>query len=278
MLKKYFFFFIFLVVSVLPLSAQTSLSNYAVATNIPYRSAAEMAKNPYMAERCKLDIYYPRNTKHFSTVIWFHGGGLTGGNKEIPEQLQNKDLCVVGVGYRLAPNVSVSDCIDDAAAAVAWVFRNIGTYQGDTTKIFVSGHSAGGYLAAMIGLDVSRLKKYNVDANKIAGLIPFSGQMITHFTERKSRGIPETVAVIDSLAPLHYVRADAPPLLLITGDRELELLGRYEENAYMARMMRIVGHKQTRLYELQGFDHMMTVPAFPLLVKEVKRIESNNKK
>ena len=69
------------------------------------------------------------------------------------------------------------------------------------------------------------------------------------------------------------MRADAPPMLLITGDRELELLGRYEENAYLNRMMKLAGHKRTRLYELQGFDHGgMDDPAYPLLIKEVKTI------
>ena len=69
-----------------------------------------------------------------------------------------------------------------------------------------------------------------------------------------------------------FCRADAPPMLLITGDRELELLGRYEENDYMLRMMKLAGHKQTTLYELQGFDHGgMAEPAFPLLLKEVKK-------
>ena len=63
-------------------------------------------------------------------------------------------------------------------------------------------------------------------------------------------------------------------MLLITGDRELELFGRYEENAYMQRMMKLAGHQQTTLYELQGFDHGgMAEPAFPLLLKEIKRIE-----
>ena len=63
-------------------------------------------------------------------------------------------------------------------------------------------------------------------------------------------------------------------MLLITGDRELELFGRYEENAYMQRMMKLAGHQQTTLYELQGFDHGgMAEPAFPLLLKEIKKIE-----
>lgn len=83
----------------------------------------------------------------------------------------------------------------------------------------------------MIGLDKSWLGKYDIDANKIAGLISLSGHAITHFTVREERGIPGTQPVVDSLAPLFHVRADAPPLLLITGDREMEMLGRYEENA-----------------------------------------------
>ena len=90
----------------------------------------------------------------------------------------------------------------------------------------------------------------------------------------KEKGIDELDARIDEYAPLHFIRADAPPLLLITGDREKELLGRYEENAYMWRMMKLKGHQQTTLYELDGFDHGgMAHPAFPLLLNEIKRIE-----
>ncbi|WP_234408376.1 lipase [Marinilabilia salmonicolor] len=77
------------------------------------------------------------------------------------------------------------------------------------------------------------------------------------------------------MAPLFHVRADAPPLLLITGDREKEMLGRYEENAFLMRMMKVVGHKETRLYEMDGYGHGMTFPAFPLLLEEVKRISED---
>ena len=129
----------------------------------------------------------------------------------------------------------------------------------------------------MIGLDKKYLAKHNIDANAVAGLIPFSGQCITHFTIRNEKGIPEKQPTIDEYAPLFHVRADAPPLLLITGDRELEMLGRYEENAYLARMMKIAGHKETKLFELDGYDHGMAYPAFPLLIKEIKRILDNKK-
>lgn len=123
----------------------------------------------------------------------------------------------------------------------------------------------------MIGLDKKWLKAHDVDADRIAGLIPFSGHTITHYTIRKERGICGTRPIIDELAPLFHVRAEAPPLLLITGDRELEMSGRYEENAYMMRMMKMAGHKKTRLFELDGYDHGMTGPAFPLLIKEVQK-------
>ena len=244
---------------------------YRTIQNISYYPEKVSGQDKYIAERCKLDIYYPEKTTGATVVVWFHGGGLSGGEKELPAALRNKDICVVGVNYRLTPKVQVNDCVNDAAAAVAWVFENIEKYGGDPNRIFVSGHSAGGYLAAMVGLDKSRLGLYGIDANKIAGLVPFSGQMITHFAERNSRGIKDTQPIVDALAPLFHVRADAAPMLLITGDRELEMLGRYEENAYMMRMMKVCGHKNTRLLEIQGYGHVMGDPAFPLLLQFIRQ-------
>jgi acetyl esterase/lipase len=251
---------------------------YSTKRNIQYYGESINQSDNYIKERCVLDIYYPKNTKNFATIIWFHGGGLTGGEKSIPKALMKQGVCVVAVNYRLYPRVKAPVYIEDGAAAVGWVFNNIETYGGNSSLIFVSGHSAGGYLASMIGLDKSYLNKYDIDANNIAGLIPFSGHAITHFTVREERGIPGTRPIVDNLAPLYHVREDAPPLLLITGDRELEILGRYEENAYLMRMMRVAGHQDIQLYELDGYGHGMTAPAFPLLLKEVERITKKNGK
>ncbi|MDR0421782.1 MAG: alpha/beta hydrolase [Proteiniphilum sp.] len=244
---------------------------YETLSDIPYYPEETRLQDSYIGERCMIDIYYPVNKKDFTTIIWFHGGGLTGGSKELPDALKNRGLCIVGVNYRLAPKVKAPAYIEDAAAAAAWVFRNIEKYGGNTSRIFVSGHSAGGYLAMMIGLDRQYLAVHGVDADSIAGLIPLSGQTVTHYTIRREHGINDTQPVIDRYAPLFHVRADAPPLLLITGDREFEMLGRYEENAYLARMMKVSGHRHTRLLELQGYGHDMVYPAFPLLLNEVMR-------
>ncbi len=243
---------------------------YVTERDIKYYPDSLTRKDTYLSSQCTLDIYYPKNAKNAATIIWYHGGGITGGSKEIPRALMSKGLIVVGVGYRLSPRVKAPAYIEDAAASVAWVFRHVESYGGNVNLIFVSGHSAGGYLGMMVTLDKKYLLKYGIDANNIAGLIPFSGQAITHFTIRQERGIKDTQPVIDAYAPLYFVRDDAPPLTLITGDRELEMLGRYEENAYLLRMMKLAGHKRTKLYELQGFDHGgMAEPAFPLLLKEV---------
>lgn len=267
--------FLFFSACCMVLTAQET--NYTTKNDIPYYSEEISRNDAYIRERCVLDIYYPENKTGYPTVVWFHGGGLTGGKKEIPEALKGKGIGIIGVNYRLSPKANVQQCIEDAAAAVSWVFDNITAFGGDSSLIFVSGHSAGGYLTAMIGLDKSWLGKYGKHADDIAGLIPLSAQTITHFTRRKELGIPEKQPVVDHYAPLYHVRPDTPPLLLITGDRELELLGRYEENAYLMRMMKVAGHNDTRLYELDGYGHGMTEPAFPLLLNEVQRITRNKK-
>ena len=247
-------------------------SEYKIKEDIPYRENTQ-ALDEYQQERCLLDIHYP-SSKGFATIIWFHGGGLTSGEKSFPKALQNKGHAIVAVNYRLSPKVKVTECLDDAAAAVAWVMKNIRGFGGDRKRIFISGHSAGGYLTSMIGLDSSWLKRHQEDANDIAGLIPYSGHAITHFTIRKERGIAATRPIVDELAPLFHVRKDAPPILLITGDREKELLGRYEENAYLFRMLKVSGHQDVTLFEIDGYGHGMTDPAHPLLLKFVQRIRS----
>ncbi|HWK99944.1 MAG TPA: alpha/beta hydrolase fold domain-containing protein, partial [Parapedobacter sp.] len=244
---------------------------YKLVENIGYRG--EGADDAYAKERCVLDVYYPENETDFPTVVWFHGGGITGGEKFIPAELKEKGLAVVAVNYRLSPKVKVPAYIDDAAAAVAWTFKHIGDYGGDPAKIIVSGHSAGGYLVAMVGLDKSWLRKYGEEADRLAGIVDFSGHAITHMTVRAEHGIKDTRPIVDEYAPLYHVRDDAPPLVLITGDREMEMLGRYEENAYFYRMMKLVGHNDVHLYELDGFDHgAMAAPAFHILLHYVDEL------
>lgn len=262
-----------LVFSFQSLQAQEKEIDYKTIPDISYRPADASQQTDYMRERCKLDLYYPTKIKNFPTVVWFHGGGLKGGSKKVPAELMQQGIAIVAVNYRLFPKAKKPAYLEDAAAAVAWTFQHISEYGGDPNLIFVAGHSAGGYLTSMLGLDRRWLAPYKIDSNEIAGLIPYSGHCITHMTVREEMGIVRDQPIIDDMAPLFHARKDAPPILLITGDRALEFPTRYEENAYLHSLLKVVGHKQVQLFELDGFTHgSMLKPGHFLALKEIKRI------
>ena len=253
------------------LTAQQS-GSYTVMKDIPYYPASTDA---YKNSQCRLDVYIPEGKKQFPVLVWFHGGSLKAGTKAIPDELKNYGIGIVSVEYRLHPAVQAPAYIEDAAAGIAWAFRNMGRYGGDTSKIFLSGHSAGGYLIMMNTLDSSWLARYQIQPKQIAGVLPLSPQVITHFTIRAERGMPDYQPVIDTYAPIYHIKKETPPLVLITGDRELELLGRYEENAYFLRMMKHIKNTRVKLYELDGFDHSgMVRPGIILMMKELQAMLS----
>jgi acetyl esterase/lipase len=233
----------------------------------------------YRNERCKLDVTYPTSVKNFSTVVWFHGGGIVGGNKYTPSEITGKNIAVVAVNYRLSgARASCPDYLEDTAAAVAWTLEHIADYNGDPGKVFVSGHSAGGYLATMIAYDPSYLKMFGHQPSELAGALPVSGQMSTHFTllnERKRRGEGDNPPLlVDAFSPLHHASSTVPPTVLFVGDTAIEWPARPEENAYLeARLRRVYSHPYVKIYALPGFTHGSVVaPAYNLICDEVGRI------
>ena len=254
----------FLILGLSPLFAQKQTEN------VPYRKGA---KDEYSSERCKLDIHLPETGTDFQTLVWFHGGGLTGGDKvHIPHGLRNAEICVVSVNYRLSPKAQHPAYIDDAAAAVAWVLNHIEEYGGDASEIYVGGHSAGGYLTFMVGLDASYLKAYDVDPGAVRAYYPVSGQAITHFQIREERGLPSDIPLIDNYAPLAHVRKDAPPFLIVAGQTEKEMACRTVENRFLFEALQAVGNKAAVFHELSGFDHRNVVePATLLIIEDMKK-------
>jgi acetyl esterase/lipase len=213
----------------------------------------------YERERCKLDLYLPPAGRAFATIVWFHGGGLQQGDKTVEiartlgRRFADDGIAVASVNYRLHPKVKFPAYIDDAAAAVAFVYHQIERYGGDPRRIFVSGHSAGGYLTAMIGADNHYLEKYGLRTQEIAGLMPIAGQMITHSTVRKERSIPSTRPIIDEAAPAYHVDAKLPPFLCVVGSQDLP--ARAEENRYFVAAMKAAGHADVTYLEVRGRDH-----------------------
>ena len=242
---------------------------YNYIQNISYVSADET--DAYRKERCKLDVYYPETDKGFATLVWYHGGGLEGGNKELLEGFRRQGFAVVSVNYRLYPKVGCPSYLDDAAQALAWTFENIEKYGGNTDHIYVSGHSAGGYLALMLVLAKEFTAQYGLDADRIAKAYPVSGQTVTHYTIRKERGLPDGIPVIDEFAPITHAGRGGAPMVLITGDRDMEMLARWEENVHLQALLKNFKHDSV-LYELDGFNHVTVLsPAVTWIASDIRR-------
>ena len=219
------------------LSSASAQTKYKEIDDISYVSPNDTSS--YRQERCKLDIYYPTDSNRpFKTIVWFHGGGLTEGHKEIPGDLKNQGVAVVAPNYRLYPRAHNPQYTEDAAG-----------------KVYISGHSAGGYLTLMLCLDKDYLGKFGVDADSIKGYFPIGGQTATHYTIRRERGISFTSPIVDKYAPLNNIRKLSTRLVLITGDRKLEQMGRYEENLYLKSVLEGIGNDEIPIHELSGFDH-----------------------
>ncbi len=225
-----------------------------IVSNISYISANDT--DVCKKEKCKLDICYFNNQNKKPVVIFFHGGGLTTGSKYLPGLYRDAGYIEVAPEYRFSQNAKCPAYINDAAEAVAWVWRNIEKYGGDKRKIIVSGHSAGAYITSMLAMDTTYLQKYGINPDSIWVFFSESAQMTTHFTVMSERGITvgSDNSFIDKYAPLYYKRRVKSNVVLAIGDRNLDMAGRYQQNKEMYRILDSLGVK-VHYWEFAGENH-----------------------
>lgn len=227
--------------------------------NLPYKESATGVTD-YETTRCKLDLYAPAGTKvPLPVIVWFHGGGITAGDKgskdtaAVAARIAQDGFLVASVNYRLSPQANYPAYIEDAAAAVAWVLKNAAAHGGDPKKVFVAGHSAGGYLTTMLALDARYLGRHNLKPKDIRGYIPVAGQMITHAAVRAERGIAKNTMTVDEAAPLYHVRKDIPPMLILYAEKDMAM--RAEENRFFAEALTAAGCTNFQIHQVDGHDH-----------------------
>ena len=175
--------------------------------------------------RQRLDIYAPiRTSGRLPVVIFFYGGGWNSGNRGgyafAARAIASRGFVVVVPDYRLVPAVRFPAFIDDAAAAIRWTVDHVAAHGGDPARVAVAGHSAGAHIALLVTLDRHYLAAAGVPgaihaAVGLAGpydFLPLDAQSaIDAFGEAPDK---------QATQPIHFVRSDAPPVLLLTGDAD----------------------------------------------------------
>lgn len=229
-------------------------------TDISYKTGTGLSD--YEQRRCKLDIYLPPASAEGApadVLIWFYGGGLEEGSREgeanqaVARALADEGLLVVMPDYRLYPLACYPAHNEDAAAAVAWAYRHCAHYGGNPNRLFIGGHSAGGYLAAIVGLHPGYLAAAGVPAGAVAGLIPVSGQTMTHHAIRAERGLSLYELIADDAAPVRWARAEAPPVLAMYADQDMPT--RAEEIEFLVALLRAAGHANATALRIADRDH-----------------------
>jgi acetyl esterase/lipase len=167
---------------------------------------------PYLDDNLtkhKLDLYLPKGKKDFPVLVFYHGGAWHTGDRSQYPLLGNR-FAKAGIGvaipsYRLMPQSPHPAQIEDAAAAFAWVHRNIAEHGGDVSKIYIAGHSAGGHLASLLALDPEWLKKYDISPGVIRGVATMSGIYdVSEIVGFKSA----------NASPIRHVHPRTPPFLI----------------------------------------------------------------
>jgi len=199
------------------LGAQTQV---IVTPDLDYVSSVDYARG-----KDRLDIYARAGAARAPVVLMFHGGGLVEGDRRdeqpFAELLAASGYVVVTPSYRLTPPATHPAHIEDAAAAFAWVKRNIAGWGGDANRIFVAGYSAGAYLAALLGTDARFLAAHDLSTREIAGLV-----LIAATFDLKNRPAEmktpwgKDPRVWSDASPVHHFGAHVPRTLMVIGDRD----------------------------------------------------------
>ena len=168
----------------------------------------------------RLDVYVPKGASRSPVVIFWHGGMWMRGNKDevrfVGAALARSGYVAVLPNYRLYPQVRYPDFVNDGARAVAWVRKEISSFNGDADEIFLMGHSAGAYIATMLAFDDHFLREQGTSARCLRGVIGMAGP---YTLERPSIFVNSIFGKSSGKAwrPVDVVSTDAPPTLLLHG-------------------------------------------------------------
>ena len=201
----------------------------------------------------RLDLYRPSQPAG-SLLLYFHGGGLEGGDKadldRMPELLTESGITLASANYRMYPQARFPDYVDDCARAAAWAAQYAQGQKG-LSRLYIGGSSAGAYLAMMLFLDARYLARYGLDPWDISGYLFDAGQPTTHFNVLRERGLDTRLVRVDEAAPIYHITQDFPAgralprLLLMAADSDMP--NRLEQNRLLIGTLLHFGYPQDHI-------------------------------
>ncbi len=187
----------------------------------------------------QLDLYLPPG-KEFPTVLFIHGGSLTGGDKDdedyrgICNPFPESGIACATMNYRLFPAVKWPLPMQDVAAAFAWLKSHIAEYGGTPARIFLFGHSSGCLLSSLLGTDEAYLHEQGLKLQDIAGVVAMGcrlnnkvdpagaspEQIRRHFERDPYDAGFGSIEALNQAVPTAHVSANMPPFLVLIAENE----------------------------------------------------------
>jgi acetyl esterase/lipase len=238
-------------------AAEAQSHKVTVVRNVDYVANAD-----FPDAKDRLDVYVPAGATNAPVIFSIHGGLLMAGDRSeetfVGQRFAAAGYVTVVISYRLSPRVSHPAHVQDAAAALAWVKRNVKQHGGDPERVIVIGHSAGAYLAMLLATDPRYLGAHKLSPADIRGLVPVSG---FYWVEKPGVAPDRPTSVwgtdqkvwIDA-SPAHHLRAGLPPILLIDTDGDEDW--RQQQKVDLAAALRAAGNKDVTTHQVKGRTHM----------------------
>jgi acetyl esterase/lipase len=187
----------------------------------------------------QLDLYLPSGNG-FPTVLFIHGGSLTGGDKDDEDYLgicnpfPESGIACATMNYRLFPAVKWPAPEQDAAAAFAWLKSHVAECGGSPARIFLFGHSSGCMLASLLGTDEIYLREQGLKLQDIAGVVAMGcrlndkidtagaspEQIRRHFESDPYDAGFGSIEALNRAVPAAHVSAHMPPFLILIAEKE----------------------------------------------------------
>lgn len=232
-----------------------------------YRLAPDIAYGSH--PRQVLDVYMPLDMRGPAPVfVFFYGGVWTSGTRSfyrfVGEAFAARGIVTVVPDYRLHPEVKFPDFLDDSARAVRWALDNAAKHGGDPSRVFIGGHSAGAYNAAMVAFDPRYAKAAGFDSRRIAGFIGMAGPYdflpLTGRITRAVFGWPDTPL---ETQPINVVAKGAPRSLLLYAKYD-NLVGPHNSENLARRLRELGTAVEVVPYETLGHRTLVGSLARPL--------------